>query len=160
MNGVDLQELSKILGYSDLRMTDRYAHLSGAHLLGAARKLDGVLAQPRSRLKGLRWVCPVLSAHEALTLAAMTQRLALKIEVAENTVFRALRMSVWTSPHWIASGWPAIHPEHHEAPVQGSMSDLAWSHQSRTESNCPRCRLFGHVVCLPMPMSALEIRAH
>lgn len=45
MNGVDLQELSKILGHSDLRMTDRYAHLSEAHLLDAAKKLDGMLAQ-------------------------------------------------------------------------------------------------------------------
>jgi integrase len=48
MNGVDLQELSKILGHSDLRMTDRYAHLSDAHLLDAAKKLDGVLAEAQA----------------------------------------------------------------------------------------------------------------
>jgi len=46
MNGVDLHTLQKLLGHSDPRMTDRYAHLSQDHLLEAARKLDGVLTLP------------------------------------------------------------------------------------------------------------------
>jgi integrase len=60
MNGVDLQELSKILGHSDLRMTDRYAHLSGAHLLDAARKLDGVLAQAQAEAQRASGGLPAL----------------------------------------------------------------------------------------------------
>ncbi len=44
MNGVDLHTLQKLLGHSDPRMTDRYAHLSETFLGEAARKLDGVLS--------------------------------------------------------------------------------------------------------------------
>jgi integrase len=43
MNGVDLHTLQKLLGHSDPRMTDRYAHLSQTFLLDAAKRLDGVL---------------------------------------------------------------------------------------------------------------------
>ncbi len=43
-NGVDLHTLQKLLGHSDPRMTDRYAHLSQTFLLDAAKKLDGVLS--------------------------------------------------------------------------------------------------------------------
>jgi len=43
-NGVDLHTLQKLLGHSDPRMTDRYAHLSQAFLLDAAKRLDGVLS--------------------------------------------------------------------------------------------------------------------
>ncbi|HZY60888.1 MAG TPA: tyrosine-type recombinase/integrase [Edaphobacter sp.] len=46
MNGVDLHDLQKLLGHSDPRMTDRYAHLSNEHLANAARRLDGVLRLP------------------------------------------------------------------------------------------------------------------
>jgi integrase len=42
-NGVDLHTLQKLLGHSDPRMTDRYAHLSQPFLLDAAKRLDGVL---------------------------------------------------------------------------------------------------------------------
>jgi integrase len=41
--GMDLHTLQKLLGHSDTRMTDRYAHLSQPFLLDAAKKLDGVL---------------------------------------------------------------------------------------------------------------------
>ena len=44
MNGVDLHTLQKLLGHSDPRMTDRYAHLSQPFLLDAAKRLDGVLS--------------------------------------------------------------------------------------------------------------------
>jgi integrase len=41
--GMDLHTLQKLLGHSDTRMTNRYAHLSQPFLLDAAKKLDGVL---------------------------------------------------------------------------------------------------------------------
>ena len=44
MNGVDLHTLQKLLGHSDPRMTDRYAHLSQPFLLDAAKRLDSVLS--------------------------------------------------------------------------------------------------------------------
>jgi integrase len=43
MNGVDLHSLQKLLGHSDSRMTNRYAHLSDEFLGNAVRRLDGVL---------------------------------------------------------------------------------------------------------------------
>ena len=43
-NGVDLHTLQKLLGHSDPRMTDRYAHLSQPFLLDAAKRLDTVLS--------------------------------------------------------------------------------------------------------------------
>ena len=42
MRGADLQDVAKQLGHSDLRMSDRYANLSQAHLLAAVKKTDGV----------------------------------------------------------------------------------------------------------------------
>lgn len=42
MAGADLQDVADILGHRDLRMTRRYAHLSGEHLSAAAKRLDGV----------------------------------------------------------------------------------------------------------------------
>ncbi len=42
--GVDLHTLQKLLGPSDPRMTNRYAHLSPEFLLDAAKRLDGVLS--------------------------------------------------------------------------------------------------------------------
>jgi len=42
MHGADLHDLQKLLGHSDPRMTDRYAHLSNELLGNAAKRLDGV----------------------------------------------------------------------------------------------------------------------
>jgi integrase len=69
MNGVDLREFSKILGRSDLRMTDSYAHLSGAHLLDAAKKLDGVLAQAQAEAQRASLGLALFSARNALSRA-------------------------------------------------------------------------------------------
>lgn len=44
MHGADLHDLQKLLGHSDPRMTDRYAHLSAEHLGNAAKRLDAVLS--------------------------------------------------------------------------------------------------------------------
>ena len=41
---LDLQDVSKILGHKDLRMTNRYAHLSSAHLVAAVTRLDAIFA--------------------------------------------------------------------------------------------------------------------
>jgi len=42
MKGADLQDVAAQLGHADLRMTNRYAHLSPAHMLAAVKKTDGV----------------------------------------------------------------------------------------------------------------------
>jgi integrase len=42
-NNVDLHTLSKLLGHSDLRMTNRYAHLGAEHLSDAAQSLNQAL---------------------------------------------------------------------------------------------------------------------
>jgi integrase len=56
MNGTDLHTIQKLLGHSDPRMTDRYAHLSETFLLSAAKQLDGVLtltpAPPEGAMEG------------------------------------------------------------------------------------------------------------
>jgi integrase len=44
MRGADLHDLQKLLGHSDPRMTNRYAHLSNEHLGNAARRLDGAFS--------------------------------------------------------------------------------------------------------------------
>lgn len=46
LNGADLFDIQKLLGHSDPRMTQRYTHLSSAHLAAAASRLDGVLTLP------------------------------------------------------------------------------------------------------------------
>jgi integrase len=46
MRGADLHDLQKLLGHSDPRMTNRYAHLSNEHLGNAAHRLDGALSLP------------------------------------------------------------------------------------------------------------------
>jgi integrase len=42
MSGADLQDVADVLGHRDLRMTRRYAHLSGEHLSTAVKRLDAV----------------------------------------------------------------------------------------------------------------------
>lgn len=42
MSGADLHDVATLLGHRDLRMTKRYAHLSGDHLLAAVKRLDTV----------------------------------------------------------------------------------------------------------------------
>ena len=40
--GASLKDVQEILGHADLRMTNRYAHLSPAHLRGAVERLEGL----------------------------------------------------------------------------------------------------------------------
>lgn len=46
MKGADLDDIRRLLGHSDLRMTIRYAHLLPGHLEAAASRLNGVLSLP------------------------------------------------------------------------------------------------------------------
>jgi integrase len=48
MRGGDLDDIRRLLGHSDLRMTIRYTHLGQDHLDAAASRLDGVLSLPAS----------------------------------------------------------------------------------------------------------------
>jgi integrase len=49
MRGASLKDVQEILGHADLRMTNRYAHLSPAHLRGAVERLEGLTASaPRA----------------------------------------------------------------------------------------------------------------
>jgi integrase len=43
--GVDLYTVSELLGNSDVKMTQRYAHLSPDHKRRAMEKLDGYFAR-------------------------------------------------------------------------------------------------------------------
>jgi site-specific recombinase XerD len=44
--GKDLDDIRRLLGHSDLRMTQRYAKITHPHLARAADALDGVLMLP------------------------------------------------------------------------------------------------------------------
>lgn len=46
MRGASLKDVQEILGHADLRMTNRYAHLSPAHLRGAVERLEGLTTAP------------------------------------------------------------------------------------------------------------------
>ena len=46
MHGADLHDIQKLLGHSDPRMTNRYAHLSNEHLDRTAQRLNGVFTLP------------------------------------------------------------------------------------------------------------------
>ena len=42
MRGASLKDVQEILGHADYKMTQRYAHLSPAHLRAAVERLDGL----------------------------------------------------------------------------------------------------------------------
>jgi site-specific recombinase XerD len=42
MRGASLKDVQEILGHSDMKMTQRYAHLSPAHLRAAVERLEGL----------------------------------------------------------------------------------------------------------------------
>src|SRR5690348_7000384 len=46
MRGTSPSDVKEILGYADMKMTKRYAHLSPAHLRRAVDKLEGLTAAP------------------------------------------------------------------------------------------------------------------
>lgn len=46
MKGRNLKEVQEVLGHRDFRMTNRYAHLSPAHLRTTVEALDGLTAMP------------------------------------------------------------------------------------------------------------------
>jgi integrase len=46
MRGASLKDVQEILGHADLRMTNRYAHLSPTHLRGAVERLEGLTTAP------------------------------------------------------------------------------------------------------------------
>ncbi|MBI4454336.1 MAG: tyrosine-type recombinase/integrase [Acidobacteria bacterium] len=43
MNGVDIKTVQELLGHADLRMTERYSHLSADHRSRAVSILDSAL---------------------------------------------------------------------------------------------------------------------
>jgi integrase len=53
MSGADLHDVAALLGHRDLRMTKRYAHLSGDHLSAAAKRLDAVFTPPQLATDGV-----------------------------------------------------------------------------------------------------------
>jgi integrase len=48
MRDASLKDVQELLGHADLKMTQRYAHLSPAHLRGAVDRLDGLTPATRS----------------------------------------------------------------------------------------------------------------
>ena len=51
MAGASLRSVQTLLGHKDLRMTERYTHLSPEHLQGAVKALDGVFAAEPQKKK-------------------------------------------------------------------------------------------------------------
>ena len=50
MAGASLRSVQTLLGHKDLRMTERYTHLSPEYLQGAIKALDGIfIADPQKK---------------------------------------------------------------------------------------------------------------
>src|SRR5262249_25607156 len=62
--GADLQDVAAQLGHADLRMSNRYAHLSPAHLLAAVKKADGVFAGVNDFFS----TAPTKTGHDEVTM--------------------------------------------------------------------------------------------
>jgi integrase len=52
-SGADLQDIQKVLGHSNIKMTDRYAHLSPKHLLSVVATLDAAFGPELKEIKML-----------------------------------------------------------------------------------------------------------
>jgi hypothetical protein len=54
MNGGDLYELAKILGHSNIKMTERYAKLGKQHIASTAREIWKLMGKKRGNSKRVR----------------------------------------------------------------------------------------------------------
>ena len=82
MSGADIHTVALVLGHKDLRMTQRYSHLSPAFLGEAVGKLDGVYGNPRCQdvasQKLLAEATPVNSAKKSTANGTRTRTLRLE----------------------------------------------------------------------------------
>jgi site-specific recombinase XerD len=53
MSGADLQDVAAVLGHRNLKMTQRYAHLSPKHLSGVVKTLDAAFGEEMKQVKML-----------------------------------------------------------------------------------------------------------
>jgi integrase len=77
-NGVDLHTLQKLLGHSDPRMTDRYAHLSQQFLMDAAKRLDAVLSLQPAPAETIAITTANSGSIVTIALPAHTRKVASK----------------------------------------------------------------------------------